>query len=358
MKRFSRSVVVLAVPFASLVGLFTPSVAANTTPTWHVVHVPIKVQRFSAIFCTSALSCDTSSFNNATDVSTSDGGATWQNAPGATSQTGLSSLACVANSECYATASTSNTLDIVADPLGNFGTLSPVYRNPNGDVMSSIACPSTNVCVAAGSNGAASGPGGYIWYSHNLGTKHPTWHTYGVTVLNNQAGGFSSISCPNENTCYALDQLGGAIYKSINGGESFSSIPMSGITTPKLEGMSLLSISCPEVSYHDCVVVGDDLITNHPVIIEPHFKNSKWSLAELSRTTAVLRSVSCATARFCVAVGDHLIMGTSNAGYDWYQYTEPKSGGSLDSVSCPIVSVCYATSVIIPGYSGKVLKLG
>ena len=337
------------------IGIFIAG-PAGAGQSWHVVYTPAtkKPEKFVGISCLTTSSCDTASSNNADDFRTQDGGKTWQNGVAA-SNDGMTSIACLINGECFAVGQGLGSLQILSDPFGNFGPSSPSYPNPNGDTVPSIACPSTQVCIAVGSFGSASGPAGIVWYSHNASASHPTWIRYGVTVANNAAGGFSSISCPSATTCFALDQLGGAIYETTNGGESFTEIPMSGISTSKLENSSLLGISCPTVSYHSCVVVGSNLFTGQPVVVDPHLTSSSWLYVPLPFGSAVLWSVSCVGTKFCEAVGENLAIQTTDGGNTWSGTKFPKNTGSLDSVSCPVAGTCYATSS--SGYSGRILKI-
>ena len=147
----------------------------------------------------------------------------------------------------------------------------------------------------------------------------PGWDT-GTTIDN---GSLTSVSCPTNSFCMAVDSFGNAIpYDGANWGP------------PTNTGVSQLSsISCPSSSF--CVAVG-------PQGKASKYNGTSWTPIPISNTTVSFNAVSCSDSSFCMAVG------TSFSGkmykYDGNQWGDVTSASpvALYTVSCPTSSFCIA----------------
>ncbi len=87
------------------------------------------------------------------------------------------------------------------------------------------------------------------------------------------------------------------------------------------------------------------------VIFESQNSGSSWNALNIPAGAGPFKSISCATASVCVAVGSPLglngqgfDMFTANGGSSWSIGSGLSSSNTMLSVSCPSSTICYATS--------------
>ena len=189
--------------------------------------------------------------------------------------------------------------------------------------ITSISCPSESLCVAVDGSG-------YVLTSSNAFTPAPTW----TAALIDRATAIDAVSCASAQLCVAVDHEGSAIV---------SSDPAGGASAwsrqPSIDARNeLTGISCPGVSL--CVAVdasGGRLASTDPGSAEP-----RWST---SRAAGALRGVSCASESLCVAVssaGEALESSDPGAPSPTWRATRIDPSEGLLAVSCGQPGYCVA----------------
>jgi hypothetical protein len=178
----------------------------------------------------------------------------------------------------------------------------------------------------------------------------------------------NALACPSATACIAVGMSGRranhglAALRWSKGRWSTMSLPARPGRSLQESQYQLGGLSCP--STRMCVAVGDvqsALNSSHPVTRPLLFRwnGRRWSSVQLPLTTAALRSVSCASATACTAVG--FAAGTHGTvepavvrlhGGRWTRVrlrsrVVQTVGGSLVSISCATASRCLATGVIV-----------
>jgi hypothetical protein len=114
------------------------------------------------------------------------------------------------------------------------------------------------------------------------------------------------MSCPTTTSCFAVGSVhaGSRLIERWNGA-AWSLFP----PPPGEDGIpsQLLSVSC--VSASDCFAVGSTGVQPQLAARVEHWNGTAWTNTSTSAlpSDSVLRGVSCASATFCVAVGDQLL---------------------------------------------------
>lgn len=192
----------------------------------------------------------------------------------------------------------------------------------------SISCPSTGLCAVASST--------QVLFFDGAG-----W----TTVVTDRDSDLQSVSCASTAYCVAVDGDGSAF--PIVDGKVQEKVPLSG-TGPDH------AISCPSAG--QCVMVDDAAAYT--------LKGNAWGPRTVIDPNDAVRSVSCATASFCVAVASGSTGGYAMRwdGVTWSPPTlvvrNDNAGGTtfgstyLSSVACPTVALCtavgtYATPTLL-----------
>ncbi len=202
---------------------------------------------------------------------------------------------------------------------------------------SEIACPSTSVCYAAGTDSSKAGD---VLKSTDTGT---TWRT---EALPPGVGGITGLSCPSVSVCFVTDD--GAILMTHDSGTTW--------TPPNIpQGLSLASIACPSVMR--CYAVGA-IHNEGPSVLETTDSGSRWTsqivppaLGDGAFAVGGLTDIACPSTSVCYAVsddGDYVV--SRDAGSDWTigQGLDDGSvvggGGGLDpygdAIACPSTTMC------------------
>jgi hypothetical protein len=221
-----------------------------------------------------------------------------------------------------------------------------------GGDMFAVACPSTSLCVAGGSDSLIATSTNPARGSSAWATFHPDKEEHegaeskppGVFFPGAAVRG---IACPSTMLCVG-DSFDGRIFSSTNpagGASAWKVIPLGGEKEPHVH---MTGISCPSV--HLCVAVayGSKVITSS----DPTGEASAWSVSELA-TPVDLRGISCSAVSFCAAVDNAgQIVTSSNptggAGA-WSLVGAPGGEGSLNGISCPSLALC------VTGNAGRII---
>jgi photosystem II stability/assembly factor-like uncharacterized protein len=252
-------------------------------------------------------------------LATADGGATWTARTQSSSAT-MQAVSCWSTTACVAVGFTlaaigaNSTVAYTTD--GGSTWASPTSGVPPGG-LHGVSCPSTNVCFAAGEDGAfRSTDGGATWSNQSS--------------LNR----LEAISCGSATACITVGQLG-AIFSTGDGGTTWIA-RSSGATN------ILTSVSCPTASV--CFASGP-----FDVLLTSTDGGTDWSYQFIG---TYFWGISCTTSTSCHGVGDsRQILTTSTGGGGGWKVQRP-TGNTHDllGISCPGTSTCYAV-----GNAGSIL---
>jgi hypothetical protein len=226
------------------------------------------------------------------------GASAWHTVNGIGGNAGqIASLTCPSVKLCYA-------LENVSDKHGNITANALVSTNPTGtagawretggridNYTEGIACPSHLLCVGATGLGMyattdAAGPAS-IWK---------------FAMDTNQRGQIDAVTCASTRLCIAQPDLAGCIPCGA-GNDLISANPAAG--SWRQAGVATQDITCPTSRF----CVGTAAGTRHAsdqlaFSTHPAGPARAWHYVARLRGNPELRGIACASAAFCVAVGD------------------------------------------------------
>jgi len=209
----------------------------------------------------------------------------------------IASLTCPAVNFCQA-------LENVTDPHGDITATALASTDPTGPASAwsetggtignyteGISCPSPSVCVAATGLGMYATP--------DAAGPASTWK---FAMDTNQQGQIDAVTCPSKHLCVAAPDLAGCIPCGA-GNDLISTSPVTG--TWRQAGVATGDITCPTNRF----CVGTAAGTRHASDELAFSKDPKgparaWHYVAHLTGKPVLRGIACASASFCVAVGD------------------------------------------------------
>jgi photosystem II stability/assembly factor-like uncharacterized protein len=254
-----------------------------------------------------------------TILGTTDAGATWAaQSSGTTNQ--LNGVSCPTTSACWAVGASGT---IVATTDG--GVTWTAQSSGTVNTLNAVSCPTSRACWGVGESGTivATTDGGATWNAQSSGT---TYYLRGV-------------SCPTTNACWTPaggggPPISGGILATANGGASW--------TVQSTQQLGLTTVSCPNDT--TCWSVGSSGTINATTNA-----GANWTIQSYGGG-ATLNGISCPTVSACWAVGEvGTIVATNNGGTTW-TVQGPGGGNILRGVSCPTTSACWAV-----GDSGTVV---
>lgn len=341
---------------------------SNGGSTWSLEQPSVINGTLTDISCPSTSYCevaaeDTSYGHWYTMYSTSSPlGSSWaSDTPSPTPDGGAASVSCVAADECEVVGNWapngSSTTEYYAEQGGGSSSswtmqLSdpPAFEQftpPRGpSSVDCVASDSTQVCYLATPGGLMrSSDGGSTWVGLvNEVLPPPGSYTYPYA---------NSMSCPGKLTCYMVGN--GQVYVTTSGGEEWDATPMDlGIGASS----SLDVVACASTT--TCVAAGGagsgggaDPNDGTALLVETTNGGASWS--ELSDVPGIgqLSAIACPSTSICVigrtdhfgspnisklAVGDPSTSSWTTVTSDDWTY------GNVTSISCPSVTVCFATT--------------
>jgi len=229
---------------------------------------------------------------------------------------------------------------------------------PSDATVNSVSCASAKFCEAVGSGPA------YTWNGSQ-------WSAQTIPGPAG-SGSLGGVSCALPRSCEAVGQYfnNGPV---VGVAAAFQGSAWSSQSTPNPAGATfthLNAISCASVNA--CEAGGDfqvEVTANNPKAVAEAWNGKAWQLqqafAPRGATDNALRSVSCVSASFCVAVGSHFDSSGNQAnlaeiwnGTTWKIQTTPNLtsqfgavGNGLFSVSCVSPSFCAAVGTAPDGPS-------
>ena len=224
--------------------------------------------------------------------------------------------------------------------------------------LSSIACVSARKCVAVGENAAADhGNGGALAETWN-GSK---WKASAIKAPAGSLGSsLSGVSCVSASSCIAIgfyshslpgENIGTvAISESWNG----SAWRMTEMAQPAGSNVYPVSISC--VSAKRCVAVGELSRPGQQSAFAQVWNGTKWQMTKVyepAHSISYFSSVSCAEANRCIAVDLYnphaLAQSWNGARWTVLKVAAPAAAGpSLSAVDCTTAKFCVATGGHFP----------
>ncbi len=241
--------------------------------------------------CPTTALCVTASGSNLL-ISTQPLGGTvaWDpfNAPGSPAPGDIvSAVSCPTASACFAIDESQDGRLIDAlestDPAGGAGAWSVSTASGLLDTqyVESLTCPSSALCLATDTNGN-------LWTSTDPAAAGSTWSFEGPEPS------LSALACATVSLCVGIDQSGN-IEHSTDPAQPGSWQQ----TTLPADARGNTTVACPSSSL--CVIAGKGIVSS----TDPTGGTGAWHYAPLSGTgMQFMRSVSCASVTFCVAVGD------------------------------------------------------
>ena len=338
---------------------------------------------FEAVSCPSAGWC--AAVGNAAGVGAQTLAEVWnaggwavQPTPGVNAGAGqMSAIACRSASDCTAAGYTDAT-----SPVNGQDEQVPIAEGWDGSswtqqtlasevgisaTLSGVACPADGDCRAAGEstqNGTA------IQFPVVQALSDGTWSNDPMPDTGGgESNALQAISCPDAGFCMAVgDRPYGPLGASL--AEQFDGTAWTPEAPPNPPGWAdsdLYGVSCTSSRF--CVAVGDWQVPFDPNVLQTQqplavtWDGSQWSVAlppPLGRYAIPdLLAVSCASASFCMAVGE-TTNGAESApladqwdGTGWTQDTVPQPVASnseeshLTGVSCVSASACTAVGYLV-----------
>ena len=225
-------------------------------------------------------------------------------------------------------------------------------------MLSSIACISAKSCVAVGENAAANHGNGLALAETWNGSR---WKAATIKAPPGSIGSsLSGVSCVSSKSCIAVgsyfyflpdeDTRNVAISESWNG----SAWRMTKMSQPADSSASPASISC--VSAKHCVAVGELFMPGHQTAFAEIWNGTRWNITKVdepAHSVSYFSSVSCAAAKNCIAVDRYnthaLAQSWNGARWKILKVAAPAATGpSLSAVYCRTAKYCIATGGHFP----------
>lgn len=284
-------------------------------------------------------------------------GTTWSvvSSPNAASAAGnkLFGVSCPSDTRCFATGAGDNKT-LIAQWNGTAWSLDTTAPVRTGYLFN-VSCASTTRCAVGG---------GDIFTNSATGIEQfdgTSW-TLAPPPVPGSVSGFAAVGCAGGGTvCFAV----GTATSNTTGMVSTLVERWNGtawVTTPSptpAGGAFLNDVGCPTTT--SCIAVGSTADRKKAVI--ERWDGSSWTTLSYpvppNTTVSSLASVSCASATFCMAVGEITIRNTADFvtaplierwnGSTWSQVTPAATSGTnadlLNSVSCTTATFCLAIDI-------------
>ena len=285
------------------------------------------------------------------------GSPTWSNETGP-SGFDIFQISCPSASDCYAGSGSDvfSTDDATSLSATWNDEALPVSANVN--IVYGIDCPSTAVCLAVGSTNGSPNVGFVVTTSNASSGATANWRNQQLPTT---VGEVAGIACPSPTTCeavgYASETGPVKILRSTNGGTSW--VEQTNHPSPPGE-QSLNAVACPSTTV--CFAVGR--AAGVPIIFSTSNAGSSWKseVVPSSITAGDLLSIACVSASVCEASGNSssngLLLTTTNGGAGaagWVVRTLPANTGPIESLSCQSAKDCVAAGMEPFQSGGEVL---
>jgi hypothetical protein len=233
---------------------------------------------------------------------------------------------------------------------------SPPLRSPqNFPALDGVSCTSTKACWAVGSSGFSRATGSTLAEFWN-GSNWTIQSTPNPTAKKEKYAELKSVSCTSTNSCIAVGDyntragIAFPLAEFWNG----SNWTIKPTATPSLRDGELTSVSCS--SARACMAVGDlgNGFGGFEGPVAQFWNGRSWTITHPSRSGTPL-AVSCASARVCIAVGENhcaaaceepllaeLWNGNTWTAWPLSDSRAARSSAELSGVSCASTNTCVA----------------
>lgn len=353
-----RFIYVLAV--AQLAIGLSAGVAQATTGAklaWRSQHVPVPAHFLSTNF--TKVSCSSSTFCAATgSVSAVWGGSSWHLTPNAAGKFVVVDVSCATRVSCIAVGNFTNptTHFLFAERWdGVHWSLTRDPVTPQADEpfdsasFTSVSCPDAAFCLAVGnfSNENGSGPFAEIWNGLHWALTKPVPTPKGsspTTVL--------SVSCDSRLACLAVGDyytdFAEREYALADFWAGGSWVNVSPLQSRNIDPLS--AVSCASATW--CMAIGEQStgINLQPANVAERWSDGRWTTY---RRADFLSAISCSSPTFCMTMGQtgfptNQVYSTW-IGKTWGSFKRLGVGGAYAAVSCTSSAACTAA-----GRSGKI----
>lgn len=208
-----------------------------------------------------------------------------------------------------------------------------------------ISCSSATRCLAVGGGSAQASPAAMLLSGASWSTLPPP----------SDAGKFTGVSCPTASTCVVVDDATFSHNGTVENPAAFIRTDSAWLpqALPSVAGFSLpvyhlTGVSCAGARY--CVAVGS--AGSGPVIVI--YNGSAWALGQVPAGVGSLNAVACAKPGYCSAVGSAASNSSvpvviSESTGSWSVRPIPAGSYTLNGISCPSVSDCTAVGGTFAG---------
>lgn len=219
----------------------------------------------------------------------------------------------------------------------------PPFANSSAGQLTALSCPSSRLCVAAGSTNLASwpnpgqGPPAVKLVPGSDQRCDPEVPEYPCSDLP-----VTAISCPSATFCaeaYGGSYQGaeyGDVFIVMDPGGRASTLPGGGTGE---SGQTVLGVSCASSALCVAVDDGGDVLSS----TDPTGASSTWTSAKVAGVGA-FGAVSCPSTALCVAVSGADVVSSTNpaGGAAAWTVAQVDPGHRLTGVSCASASLCVA----------------
>jgi hypothetical protein len=341
----------------------TPLAETWNGKTWSIVANPETVGQLQAVSCVSASSCTAVGTGPEGTLIESWNGSAWSVVPSPDTGSGdtLHGVSCPAAGSCVAVGSYAAGTGITATLVESWnGKTWSIVSSPNsgvyGSQLAGVSCISASSCTAVGDNRTS--PETTLVESWN----GSTWSVVSSPNQGDDSSQLAAVSCVSASSCTAVgtyqayDQSNDSFYQQTLA-ESWNGSTWSVVSSPD-QGSDwdneLAAVTCRSAS--SCTTVGYyDYQGEYAQTLLESWNGSTLSVgtsANYVTSTDALSGVSCVSASFCVAVGSYLdtahvsrTLIESWNGTTWSLVTSPNKFSNdnvLTSVSCVSAKFCVA----------------
>ena len=260
---------------------------------------------------------------------------------------------------------------LLAQAVGGF---SAEAATTSQAILIAASCSSADACMAVGT--VIEGPPVIAGFPLAESWNGKTWT---IRAIPNPKGSTNSnlfaVSCVAAKTCMAVGSYEdaaaptGAPFSEVWNGKTWT---IKTAPTPGGDNSSPIGVSCVSARY--CVAVGFSIIGDNNNAYSEVWNGKTWRIKPTPRpsgtTYSDLGSVSCRSAKFCMAVGDYQINNSAKSmtlaeewnGRTWATKATPNAkdgvnGDGIRSVACSSPSACLAVGTPVEAWNGHSWKI-
>lgn len=207
--------------------------------------------------------------------------------------------------------------------------------NPFTSGLTNITCPTENSCYALGKdNFYITSDGGQNWQAHSF--------TYNIYMQLGQAFNLSAISCPGVVSCYAVG-VSGEIFATSDGGQSWQN--ELGGTIGFLRDLDCVDVANCYIAVSDTLSATGNVYTQSNYLLTTTSAGANWVSQPKFTANDTFESISCPARQICYVGTTGPLYKTTDGGQSWHTYPLGAANGGLSHLKCPSLTVCYGTDI-------------